>query len=171
MEFFEVVEKRRSVRTFSDRVMDNKTLNAILETADLAPSAGNLQAYRIVVVRNQELKQKLATASHDQNFIVDASVVLVFLADKNASKGKYGQRGVELYSVQDATIAAAYSQLAATALGLGSVWVGAFESQVIAKLVDAKPHEEPIAIIPIGYPTDMPKERKRKNLDEIATNM
>lgn len=160
MEFFEVIEKRRSVRSFLNKEIDDKTLNEILETVNLAPSAGNLQAYRIVVVRNQELKQKLATASHDQDFIVDASVVLVFLADKNASKGKYGQRGVELYSIQDATIAASYSQLAATALGLGSVWVGAFEPEVIAKLVDAKPHEEPIAIIPIGYPADIPIQEK-----------
>ena len=121
------------------------------------------------MVKNPELKQKLATASHEQEFITDASVVLVFLADKSISERKYGKRGADLYSIQDATIAAAHSQLAATALGLGSVWVGAFEPHEIAELVGAKPHEEPIAIIPIGYPAETPKERKRKHLGEITT--
>lgn len=169
MEFFEIIEKRRSVRSFLNKGITDKTLNRILETIALAPSAGNLQAYRIVVVKNPELKQKLATASHGQDFIADAPVALVFLADKAASKRKYGQRGESLYALQDATIAAAYSQLAAAEVGLGSVWVGAFEPREIAELVLAKPHEEPIVIIPIGYPAKEPERRGRKRMEEIAT--
>jgi nitroreductase len=78
-----------------------------------------------------------------------------------------GERGKKLYSLQDATIAAAYSQLAATALGLGSVWVGAFDEKEVLKVLGNPEQLLPIAIIPIGYCNEKPKPRIRKNLEEI----
>ncbi|MEM4348005.1 MAG: nitroreductase family protein [Candidatus Anstonellaceae archaeon] len=151
MDFFEVVEKRVSVRDFLQKPIEPDKLKKILSSALLAPSAGNLQSYRIVVIKDATLKEKLACACFAQEFVSQAPVVLVFLADSMRSQAKYGTRGASLYCVQDATIAAAYCQLAAAALGLGSVWVGAFEDEEVSSLVKAKQHEMPVAVLPIGY--------------------
>lgn len=168
MDFFETIEKRKSVRAFLDREIDDKTLNALLGTASLAPSAGNLQAYRIVIVKGQQVKEALASAALGQMFVAKAPIAFVFLADGARSSSEYGNRGASLYSVQDATIAAAYAQLAATALGLASVWVGAFDEGTVAKLVNAKEYEKPVAIIPIGYAAEEPTRHGRRKISEIA---
>ena len=131
MSFFQLIEKRRSVRKFQKKPISDEQLRRILEAANSAPSAGDLQAYLIVVVRDKETKEKLVRAALGQEFIAEAPVSLIFCADKKRSGARYGQRGRDLYSIQDATIACTYAQLAAAELERGRVWVGDFlEEQV-----------------------------------------
>jgi len=168
MDFFETVEKRRSVRAFEKKGVDAKMIRKILDTVNLAPSAGNLQAYKIYVVRNKKVKDDLVLACMEQDSVLQAPVVLVFSADKIRSQLKYSDRGYDLYAMQDATIAAAYCQLAATALGLGCVWVGAFDPLEVSRLIGAGEHEMPVAVIPVGYPAEMPEGAGRKDLRELV---
>jgi nitroreductase len=137
-----------------------------LDAANSAPSAGNLQSYKVYVVRNDEAKDEIMMASSDQECIVQAPLVLIFCAVRNPNL-KYGERGADLYSVQDATIAAAYAQLAATEEGLGTVWVGAFDSLEVARIINADSYEVPVALIPLGYPADNPRPRERKPIAEL----
>jgi len=167
MEFFETVEKRHSVREFTDTPVDGKTLKKILEAVNLAPSAGNIQAYRITIVRDEEKKHELAIAALDQEFVGRAPVVLVFSADHKQAELRYSDRNYELYAIQDATIAAAYCQLAASALGLGTVWVGGFDTLEVSRLIGAQEEEVPVAIIPVGYPNEKPERTSRKELKEL----
>jgi len=167
MEFFETVIKRRSVRAFKKEPVEEWKINRLLEAANLAPSAGDLQAYEIVVVRDVERKRRLAEAALGQDFIEEAPVVFVFLSNPRRSARRYGRRGAELYCVQDATIAAAYLQLAATALGLGSVWVGAFDDDEVGACVDAG-ELRPVAIIPVGYPAEEPPVTPRRGVGSLA---
>ena len=117
MDLFETVKARHSIRAFQSRSVEEGKVNRIIETVNLAPSAGDLQAYEIVVVKDSRRRNELAKASGGQGFISEAPVCLVFLTYPERSSRKYGKRGSELYCIQDATIAAAYAQLAATALG------------------------------------------------------
>jgi nitroreductase len=146
-------------------------IHRILETVNLAPSAGDLQAYKITVVKSEELKKEIMFAALEQDFIAQAPIVLIFSADQKQSEMKYGDRGRALYATQDATIAAAYCQLAVTALGLGSAWVGAFDPLEVSRLIQAEPYEVPIAIIPIGYPAEEPERTSRKSIDELVRMM
>ena len=131
-DFFETVRHRHSVRCYqSDMPVEKEKLHAILETACSAPSAGDLQAYKIIVVSNPEKRQALANAAEGQSFISAAPVCLVFCADPQRSATQYGERGQKLYAVQDTTIAAAYAQLAVVAAGMGSTWVGYFDELAI----------------------------------------
>ncbi len=171
MEFFETVEKRKSIRIFLNKEIDNKILDTILKTITLAPSAGNLQSYRIILIKNEKLKRAVAEGALRQQFIAEAPIALVFLADSKRSLIRYGERGDSLYAIQDATIAAAYTQLAVTALGLGSVWVGAFEQEKVAKLIGAADYEIPITIIPIGYSVEKPERHERRKLSEIVKEL
>lgn len=168
--FFDVVAARRSVRAFQDRPVEPEKLNRILEAANLAPSAGDLQAYEIVVVRDPEARKRLAKAALGQWFIAEAPVNLVFLANPARSARRYGGRGAELYCIQDATIAAAYAQLAAHALGLGSVWVGAFHDDEVREVVGAGRDLKPVAIITIGYPAEKPRATPRRRIEDLVSS-
>ena len=158
--FFSVLDERRSIRAYKKRDVEKEKLDKILAAANSAPSAGNLQAYEIVVVKNKENKEAIADAAFGQDFIAQAPFVLVFCANQERSAVRYGARGRDLYSIQDATIAASYAQLASTALGLGSVWIGAFDEFAVKKIISA---DKPIAIIPIGYPDEKAEETKRRS--------
>ncbi|MGQ9462776.1 MAG: nitroreductase family protein [Candidatus Fervidibacter sp.] len=167
MEFFEVLKKRYSVRAYRPDPIDDVTLTKILEAVNSAPSAGNLQAYEVILVRDTERKRQLARASWDQWFIAEAPVVLVFVANPERNR-RYGKRGAELYCVQDATIACSYAQLAAVALGLGSCWIGAFDDDEVRKVVGIPQNMRPVAILPIGAPADMPEPKERRPLSDLV---
>ncbi|MBS7638730.1 nitroreductase family protein [Candidatus Bathyarchaeota archaeon] len=149
-DIFDVLAERRSVRSYTGEEVSEEHLNMILEAACCAPSAGNLQAYEIVVVRDLERRKLLAKASYNQDFMVEASVHLVFLAVPSRSAVRYGKRGEELYSLQDATIAATFAMLAAHALGYGTCWVGAFDDFRVMRVIEAPDDRRPVAIIVIG---------------------
>ncbi|NYZ77231.1 nitroreductase family protein [Candidatus Micrarchaeota archaeon] len=171
MEFYEVLKKRHSVRVFQDKEIEKEKMERITSAFFLAPSAGNLQAYKVYTIRSKEMKEELVIAALDQSFLADAPVVLVFCADQQRSAMKYSERGADLYSIQDATIAAAYAQLAAAAEGLSSVWVGAFDPLEVSRIVDAEPYTVPVAIIPIGYPAEMPQPRERRRIEDIVKSI
>lgn len=169
MTFFEVVKSRHSIRAYQDRPIEQEKINKILEAANSAPSAGNLQAYHIYLVRKPELKRALAQAAYQQDFVGQAAAVLVFCADAPLSAKKYGARGAALYCIQDATIAATFAQLAATALGLGSCIVGAFEENWIKKILNMPRHQQPIIVLPVGYPAEQPYITPRRPLSDLVT--
>jgi len=166
MEFSELIKKRRSVRAYKDKTISDRDLNKLLEIINSAPSAGNLQAYNILVIKDKEKKSLLADAAYGQRFIEHASIVLVFVAMPHISSKRYGLRGKELYSIQDATLAGAYAQLAAVNLGLSSVWVGSFDEPRVRKIFGLAHDTKPIAIIPMGYALKEPPKMPRRKSDE-----
>ena len=121
----------------------------------------------VLVASTKEKKEAIARAALDQDSLKQAPAVLVFCADKTQSEEKYGERGASVYALQDATIAAAYSQLAATAEGLSTVWVGAFEPLEVSYLIGAQPGEVPVTLIPLGYRADTARATDRKPEQEI----
>lgn len=171
MEFFKTVESRVSVRGYLQKPVKEADLQKILHCACLAPSAGNIQSYRVVIVRKKRDREALAKACHSQMFMVEAPVSIAYLADKRRDRAKYGERGSELFSVQDATIAAAFSQLAAAALGLGTVWIGGFDEKAVAKVLGAKKHEKPVVILPLGYASEKMEGHERRKLCDLATEL
>jgi nitroreductase len=166
MEFFEVLTQRRSVRSYTSQPVEESTLRRIFEAANTAPSAGNLQAYQVRVVRDQAKKDALVSATYGQGFIADAPVCLIFCADLDRSAAKYGERGSELYSVQDATIAATFAMLTAVNLGLATVWVGDFDEKKVQQVLDVK-SIRPVAIFSLGYAAEQPQPSPRRAVEEI----
>ena len=168
MDFFEAVQARRSVRAFTTTPVEVDKLQLILEAANRAPSAGNLQAYEIYLAQQPAHRAALARAAQDQEFVSQAPVVLAFCAHPARSAHRYEQRGVSLYCIQDATIACAYAQLAATALGLASVWVGAFDDETVRRAIGVGADLLPVAILPIGYPDEAPAATPRRSLASLV---
>ena len=168
MDIFDVFSRRHSIRGFTDQPITDDVLMQIFEAVNRAPSAGNLQAFDIYLATRTEHRKALMRAAYDQEFVAQAPVVLVFCATPERSAVRYRERGETLYCIQDATIACTFAMLAATALGLGSVWVGAFDEDAAHKIIGAGPEHRPIAMLPIGYPNATPRIRPRRALDEIV---
>ncbi|CUU01406.1 Nitroreductase [Candidatus Kryptobacter tengchongensis] len=167
MDFFEVLKRRRSIRKFKDQAISENELKLIYEAINSAPSAGNLQAYEVFVVRDRVKLKQLADSALGQEFIAEAPVAFVFCANPARSRWRYGMRGEKLYCLQDATIACAYAQLSATALGLGSVWVGAFNEDEVRKIIGVDKNLIPIAILPVGYPDETPEPTPRREIKDL----
>lgn len=167
-EFFAVIRSRRSVRHYGAAEVSAEQLDAVLDAIRRAPSAGDLQAYEVVVVRAPEGRRRLAAASYDQEFVAEAPVVLVFFMDQGRSGRKYGERGAALFACQDATIAAAHAQLAAHALGLATVWIGAFDEDAVSRVVAAPPRLRPSSLLVVGHPAETPAPPPRRSLDELV---
>ncbi len=147
----EIFQKRHCVRSFQSAPVEADKLQAILEAGNSAPSAGNLKAREIVVVKDQETKLALAKAALEQEFIAEAPIILVFCAVPGRSGRKYGNRGRELYSLQDATLAASFAWLQAVSLGLGACWLGAFQEEEVKNILKLQSDWRPVALLPIGY--------------------
>jgi len=168
MEFTEVIRNRHSIRTFTDQPVEADKLQQILVTANLAPSAGNLQAYEIYVVTNAKKRDGLSCAALAQEYVAVAPVALVFCTHPELTEGRYTERGTRLYTVQDATIACTFAMLAATNLGLGSVWVGTFDEKVVRLIIGAPDSQVPVVILSIGYPGEYPEQHPRRPLEQLA---
>ncbi|MBU27229.1 MAG: nitroreductase [Thaumarchaeota archaeon] len=167
MSFFKTVEKRRSIRSFSSKKVEKSKTKKILKASWMSPSAMGMQNFKIFVVEDLKKKEKLVKATHDQEY-VNSSLVLVFCSDPNRIKFT-GSRGKNLFSVQDATIAASYAQLAATALGLSSIWIGHFKEKTVGKIIKTK--LKPIAIISIGYANEKPGKKESQKIKNLVKHV
>jgi len=169
MEFFELIKERRSIRRFKKQAIEEEKLKKILEAANSAPSAGNLQSYDIYLIKSLDKKSKISYAALNQPSLINADILLVFCANPKKVTSKYGGRGTDLYCIQDATIACTYAQLAATDLGLASVWVGAFYETKVAEIIGADPElDRPVAILTLGYPDEKPTKSARRPLKDLV---
>lgn len=165
MELMEAIKGRRSVRRFSGKPVSREDVEAVLEAGRWAPSAGNLQARDFFVVEgDRALKEKLAKASLNQRFVADAPVVIVICANRKRIED-YGERGAELYCVQDASASCQNMLLAIHSLGLGACWVGAFDEGAVSEALGLEPHMRPVAIIPFGHPAAQGRPPARRTDD------
>jgi len=169
MDLFEVVEKRRSIRKFKPKPVTTKNLRKILETARLAPSGGNRQPWYFIVVRRPRTKKALAVAANNQAFVANADVVIAALGDPTVSAAKlpYTLSSTRLPYKQDPMIAVEHMILAATALGYGTCWIGAFKEEEVKKVLKIPESLAVVALLPIGVPGEDPPQRPRKAFTEI----
>lgn len=171
MDFWETVHQRHSVREYDGNAeVTPEQVTAILEAAIEAPSAGNRQAWHFVVVRDWTARRELVKAALGQGFLAQAPVVIAVCADGQRSAEQYGARGSDLYCLQDTAAAVEHILLAATSLGLGSCWVGAFDEKAVAGVLKTPGHLRPVALIPIGRPAaPSTRQAPRRSLEDVVS--
>lgn len=147
----DAIRERRSVRRFAPDPVDEFTVGRILEAGASAPSAGNIQPWTFYAVFRQEIKERLSEAAYGQEFIASAPVVIVVCALPEDTAARYGERGRDLYCLQDTAAATQNILLAAEGFGLGSCWVGAFDEAAVAGALGCVRGERPVAVIPLGF--------------------
>jgi len=164
MDVMTAIENRYSVRQYQNRPIENEKLLRVLEAARLAPSAGNRQEWRFIVVQDEATRQALARAANDQTFVGEAPAVIVACA---VDTEHVMRCGLPCFSI-DVAIALEHMALQATEEGLGTCWIGAFDAAKVKELLGIPENACVVELMPLGYPADKPRPKQRKPLSEIA---
>lgn len=167
MSILKIIKERRSIRHFQDKEIPEDIIDKLVDALIWAPSAGNLQSRKFYFVREERLKRQLASAALNQRFIAEAPYVVVGCSDSRIYS-RYGDRGVNLYSIQDVACSIMNMMLLAWENGLGSVWVGAFREGDVAEILDLPDYLRPVAIVPVGYPSRIPSPPPRISKKEAV---
>ena len=161
---FNVMLNRRSQRKFENREVEEWKLEMIFAAADTAPTAGGFQGFEIYHIQKQEVKNMLVQAANNQPY-VNAPVVLVFCMNPDRVKLNFPPDKIRKFSQQDATLAAAYSQLAAHALGLSSIWIGMLDEDKIREVLGTNLF--PSSILCVGYPIKMLVPKTKTKIKDL----
>ncbi|MGE4289382.1 MAG: nitroreductase family protein [Salinivirgaceae bacterium] len=166
MEFNAVVEKRYSCRTYKPEVPSAELIESILEKALLAPSAVNKQPYHILILNTESALEK-AQKTYNRSWFASAPVVLLVSAIQ--SQGWVRNDGTN-HAIIDTSIFIDHLTLVATSMNLATCWVCNFERDRLKQLFDFPEGYEPIALVPLGYPTtDEIPLKKRKALNKMIS--
>jgi nitroreductase len=168
MDAIECIATRRSIRRFLKMPVDFETIMSIIEAGSRAPSSGNVQDWKFILVDNQDLKKEICEHSLSQECLYNAAFLIMICSDPEQTEMHYGLRGEKLYTVQNCAAAAQNMLLAAHALGLGGVWVGAFDEEKIRDLIGIPKTARPQAILAFGYPDEIPDHKRMKELSIIT---
>ncbi|MFW9953736.1 MAG: nitroreductase family protein [Candidatus Thorarchaeota archaeon] len=170
-DFFEVVQKRRSIRKYKDIEIPDEDITRMIEAAQLAPSTNNTQPWQFLVIKEPETIKLLSEVAGRQRFISDAKAVIMALANRGAS---CCPGNASMWYVQDTMIAAEHVVLAATALGYGSCWVAMLDSRHKESILDVKAalripdNVDIVALITLGVADEIPSPRSTKMIQQIA---
>ncbi len=159
MEYQELIRKRYSVRAYEPRPVEEEKVSRILEAACLAPTAANLQAFRIIVIQTKGREDELRRIYGREWFVQAPLVLAVCALPGEGWKRKYdGWNAAEV----DATIATDHLILAAADEGLGTCWIAAFDPKAAREVLGLPDNVVPVAFTPLGYPADSPPPKKRR---------
>ena len=169
MDLREAIEKRASVRSFTEDPVPDELVMEMLRLGAQAPSAGNLQARDFIVVRGAETKAKLAKAAFGQDFVERAPVVVVCCANLSRIRN-YGIRGTDLYCLQDVAASVENMMLYVTSQVFGSCWVGAFDEVQVSRILELPENVRPVVLLPVGMPKEPQRKTPRLKLETLVHN-
>lgn len=187
MEVLEAIKERRSCRNFSSSPVEEEKLQAVLEAGCWAPSTLNKQPWRLVVVKNREVKRRVKDAcertvqflyqasgwrwltKYSVDFLVQAPVLIAVTANPKDTGGDQFLPGRGEGYAHSCCAAVQNMLLAAHALGLGSLWYSLYDKEQIKQILGISPEMDLISIVVIGYPAQPPGSISRKPVAELTT--
>lgn len=158
MELLKALKTRRSIRAYTDKVVEKEVLEEVLEVARIAPSAANKQRWKFVIIEKDRVKEFVPLCK-DQKFVGEASNLIICCATDKESK----------WADVDVAIAMDHMTLRAHDLGLGTCWIGAFYPEEVSKAIELPQEAKVVAILTLGYPAKDGVMRDRKAMDEIIS--
>ncbi|MDO8568654.1 MAG: nitroreductase family protein [Dehalococcoidales bacterium] len=185
MELMQAIKERRSIRKYRTDPIPDEMLNTILEAARWAPSWSNTQSWRLVLVRNQETRNKLAGVlkstrpggiNRASEAIRAVPVVIVACAERGLSGilragdqvGKPATDKGEYWYMFDLGLAMQNLTLTAHSLGLGTVHVGMFEAAEVARILGLPDKIVPVELMPLGWPAEKSPVPPRKEMNQLV---
>lgn len=158
MNFWEVIKKRVSTREYSDKKIENKVLEKIINAARLAPTARGLQFWEFIVITDKKSLERLGEIADHGKFLADAAAGIAVLSKETK------------YYLEDGSAATENILLAATALGIGSCWVAgdkkAYASEV-CKYLGVPGGYKLVSLVALGYPKKEIQPRQKRLLEEV----
>ncbi len=167
MDLYEVMRCRRSIRGFKPDAIPTESLARMQEAVRLAPSACNRQPWKFLLVTSPEMRSRLGKL-YSRDWLLQAPLVVVALGHREAAWKRFS--GVSAHVI-DVTIAMEHLVLAATAEGLGTCWICAFDQELAQQLLEVAPEWEVVAMTPVGFPNAAPRDVISKPLAEVFVNL
>lgn len=163
MDFYDVIKKRRSIRSYKNDPIPEASLDKIADAVKDAPSACNLQPWTFRIILNEEIR-KAAHSCYTRDWLIKAPAIVAVLGNYETCWKRLD--GSPIISM-DIGIAMEHCVLAAAAEGLGTCWICAYDVEKMNKALNVAPPWSVLAISPLGFPAETPKPIKRKELPEI----
>jgi nitroreductase len=164
MDVSEAIRSRYSCRHYQDKPLEQSQLARVLEAARQAPSAKNLQDWRLVVVTDKQTKKKLAAAANNQTFLEEAGAIIVA-----CTVSDHVMRCGQAIGPIDVAIALEHIALQATESGLATCWIGSFYADKVKSIAGIPDNVTVIELMALGYPADAPKEHRREPMERIVS--
>jgi nitroreductase len=161
----EAIQKRKSVRSYLPKPVKSGEIRELLEAARLAPSAGNRQEWRFIIVTDARKRKELSRAAAGQLFVAEAPCVIACCADTDFHRMRCG----ELTYPIDVAIAIDHITLRAVELDLGTCWIGAFNEEEVKKILQVPEKIKVVELLTVGYPQDSsPVRKSRHDLEKLV---
>lgn len=167
MEVDDAISRRRSIRKYLDQPLDWELIGKVVDAGRLAPSSGNLQPWKFVAVTEPERRKNLAEACMKQMWMQTAPVHIVICSETTKLSRFYGIRGERLYSIQNCAAAAENMIIKATALGLATCWVSAFDEEMVKRAIKMPDFVRPQIVITLGYADEVVPEPPKYTLTDV----
>ncbi len=167
MDALECIATRRSIRKFLDIPVEFEKVGNVLDAGRFAPSAGNLQDWKFILVTEEKMRQEVAKACVEQYWLATAPIIIIVCTEPERTKRFYGRSG-EKYSIQNGAAVVQNMLLAAHAEGLGSCWIGAFEDEAIKRIFNIPDDVFVQAIVPLGYPDEKVPMPLRYTMENVT---
>lgn len=164
MGVMDAIRRRKSIRAFLPKPVEDEKLEAVLEAGRLAPSAHNRQEWRYIIVRDAALRAKVGEAANNQKHVAEAPVIIVGCAETDGHLMKCGE---PCYTI-DVAISMDHMSLAAAELGLGTCWIGAFDQPAVKKILGIPESVRVVQLMPLGYPAIDPAPKPRITMNEMV---
>lgn len=166
MDLNSILDSRHSIREYQGKDVNYNLIGELLDAARKAPSSGNVQNWRFIIVKDKTKRNDIATACLKQYWMNQAPVHIVVCYDESNVKELYPKL-YEEFSIQNTAIAASYILLKATELKLGTCWVAVFDKNAVSKILKLPSNLHPVIIITVGYPKSKPKITKRHPVEYL----
>lgn len=167
-DIIEIIKSRRSVKSFNPKYVSWELVAKILDAGRHAPSCGNLQNWKFIVILESELKDRLAEAAQEQLNLGMAGVLIIVCAEPQKAERYFGARGERLFTVQNCAAAVENMLLEAHSLNLGTCWVGAFDEEKVKEICGIPAEVRPQAIVAVGYPKEIPNKPPKYPLEALV---
>lgn len=168
MDVMEAIKTRRSIRKYLDTPVTWDQISQVVDGGKSAPSAGNLQNWKFIIVRDPEKRKQIAEACLQQYWMADAPAHIVVCAEPRKAVRFYGIRGDRLYTIQNCAAAVQNILLVANSIGLGSCWVGAFDENMLKRILNIREDVRPQAVVTLGYPAEAVPEPLHYTLENVT---
>ncbi|MEK6868788.1 MAG: nitroreductase family protein [Nanoarchaeota archaeon] len=168
MDVFDAIRTRRSIRKFKDKQVPWDNIITIMQAGKYAPSAGNLQNWKFIVIKSDAKRKAIAKACLQQDWMEQAPVYIVVVAEPEKARMYYGTRGARLYTQQACGAAIQNMLLTAHSLGLGTCWVGAFDEDEIFRILNVTEEKIIEGVVVIGYADEHPESPPKYRIEHMV---
>ena len=167
-DILDLIKERRNIKYFLPKFVSWEKISRVLDAGRHAPSCGNIQNWKFIVILEPEQRQQVAEACFEQYEIIQAGALIIVCAEPEKGERYYGLRGERLYTVQNCAAAIQNMLLEAHSLGLGTRWICGFDEEAVKSMLKIPAEIRPQAIIALGYAKEVPPKPPKYPMESLV---